>query len=133
VTDEEPGISVLVVEDDEDMRELVRASLENAGIHVVEEAVDGLEALFAVERLDPPPVPTVIVLDNMLPVLTGLNVAERVLQQFPDQRIILFSAFLTPEIRERAKAIGISACASKSELERLPALIIETAEGGPAH
>jgi CheY-like chemotaxis protein len=124
---DEPRVSVLVVDDDDDMRELIKASLANAGLEVVEEAVDGLEALFAVERLDPPPVPTVIVLDNMLPVLTGLNVAERVLQQFPEQRIVLFSAFLTPEIRERAKAIGITACASKSDLSLLPELVKDTA------
>ena len=50
-------------------------------------------ALTAVERLDPPPVPTIIVLDCQMPGLSGLLVAERV--PAPNARQIrLFTAFL---------------------------------------
>jgi hypothetical protein len=50
-------------------------------------------ALTAVERLDPPPIPTVIVLDCQMPGLSGLEVAERV--PAPNARQIrLFTAFL---------------------------------------
>jgi CheY-like chemotaxis protein len=50
-------------------------------------------ALTAVERLDPPPIPTVIVLDCQMPGLSGLLVAERV--PAPNARQIqLFTAFL---------------------------------------
>ena len=84
-------ISVLVADDDADLRLLVRVVLEQAGFDVVEEAIDGEEALAALARLEHPPIPTVMVLDNLMPGLSGLEVAERVLADVPDQRVILFS------------------------------------------
>jgi two-component system chemotaxis response regulator CheY len=117
------AVTVLVVDDEDDIRQLVRAVLEGAGLRVVDEAVDGVEALDSLDTLEAPPVPTVIVLDNRMPGLTGLEVAERVLQRIPEQRIVLFSAFLTDEITARAREVGISACAAKSDVGRLPELI----------
>ncbi|MEY2424142.1 MAG: two-component system, chemotaxis family, chemotaxis protein CheY [Acidimicrobiaceae bacterium] len=117
------AVTVLVVDDEDDIRQLVRAVLEGAGLQVIDEAGDGLEALTTLENLNAPPVPTVIVLDNRMPGLTGLEVAEQVLQKIPDQRIVLFSAFLNDEITGRAQELGISACAAKSDVGRLPALI----------
>jgi CheY-like chemotaxis protein len=117
------AVTVLVVDDEDDIRQLVRAVLEGAGLRVVDEAVNGLEAMDTLETLAAPPVPTVIVLDNRMPGLTGLEVAERVLKQIPQQRIVLFSAFLNDEITGRARELGISACASKSDVGRLPELI----------
>ena len=123
------AVTVLVVDDEDDMRQLVRVVLEGAGLRVVDEAVDGLGALDMLRTLQAPPVPTVIVLDNRMPGLTGLEVAERVLQEIPDQRIVLFSAFLNDEIKERARDLGISACAAKSDVSRLPALIVGMVDG----
>jgi CheY-like chemotaxis protein len=123
------AVTVLVVDDEADIRQLVRAVLEGAGLRVVEEAVDGVEALDALKMLDAPPVPTVIVLDNRMPGLTGLEVAERVLKQIPGQRIVLFSAFLNDEITARAREMGITACANKSEVGRLPEVIAGIVDG----
>ena len=117
------AISVFVADDDADMRLLVRVTLERAGFDVVEEAIDGPDALDAVARLAPPPIPTVMVLDNQMPGLTGLEVAAQVLATTPDQRILLFSAFLDPTVRQRAEEIGVSGCIAKTEVEHLPALI----------
>ncbi len=78
-------------------------------------------------RLAPPPIPTVLVLDNQMPGVSGLDVAERVLATTPGQRIILFSAYLDDDVRQRAHEIGISACVPKSDVNRLPALIEELA------
>ena len=120
-------LTVLVADDEEDMRVLVRRILSSYGIKVVEEAIDGAEALSAIDRRDPPQIPSVLVLDNRLPALSGLEVAAQVLGRLPGQRIILFSAFLTPEIEAHAKAIGIRACLSKDDVARLPTVIAELA------
>ena len=115
-------ITVLIVDDQEDIRVLVRSVLELEGIEVVTEASDGTSALRALGALDPP-VPTVIVLDDSLPELTGLDVAERVLDHVPEQRIILFSAFLTGALRTRAEAMGVRACVGKDDVMSLPEVI----------
>ncbi|MEY2567080.1 MAG: two-component system, NarL family, nitrate/nitrite response regulator NarL [Actinomycetota bacterium] len=116
-------ITVLIADDEEDMRTLARIYLSRAGVEVIAEAIDGSEALDAVRRFEPPPVPTVLVLDNRMPGMSGLEVAQLVLEQVPQQPIVLFSAFLTPEIEQHASAVGIRACLSKSEVARLPEVI----------
>jgi CheY-like chemotaxis protein len=119
------AVTVLVVDDAPDMRFLARAVLESAGLTVVSEAADGPEALERVRALDPPPVPTVILLDNMMPGLTGLEVAERVLADTPEQLIVLFSAYLSDEVKAQADRLGVTACVSKVDVSKLGDIIRE--------
>jgi CheY-like chemotaxis protein len=115
--------SVLVVDDEPDMRVLAKAFLERGGFSVIEEAGNGPEALEQFQHLNPPPTPSVVLLDNRMPGLTGLEVAERMLARYPDQMIVLFSAHLEPEIEAEARAIGVAACVSKMQASRLPEII----------
>jgi two-component system OmpR family response regulator len=68
--------SILVVDDDGHIRQVVRYALERAG-HTVREAKDGAEALREVER-EPP---ELMVLDILLPEDDGLEVCKRVRQK----------------------------------------------------
>jgi CheY-like chemotaxis protein len=115
--------TVLVVDDEPDMRFLARAVLEGSNIEVAAEAVDGADALVALRSLSPPPVPTVVLLDNQMPTLTGVEVAAQILKELPDQIIVLFSAFLSPEIEAEAARLGVAACISKSDAVDLPQMI----------
>jgi CheY-like chemotaxis protein len=115
--------SVFVVDDEPEMRMLARVFLERGGFNVVDEAGDGSQALERFHELDPPPVPSVVLLDNRMPGLTGLEVAELMLAQHPGQVIVLFSAHLDPAVREKARAIGIAACVSKMEASKLAEII----------
>src|ERR1700710_2203042 len=101
--------SVFVVDDEPEMRMLARVFLERGGLHVVHEAEDGPQALERFIELNPPPIPSVVLLDNRMPGLTGLEVAEQMLARHPDQVIVLFSAHLDPAVQEQASAIGITA------------------------
>jgi two-component system, OmpR family, alkaline phosphatase synthesis response regulator PhoP len=64
---------ILVVDDDENLRRLVAAYLESEG-YEVKEAADGQSALASVEVEEP----QLVVLDLMLPGITGLDVARRI-------------------------------------------------------
>lgn len=64
---------ILVVDDEEKIREMVKNYLEKEGFEVVQ-AMDGPEALELVHRESP----SLIVLDWMLPGLSGLEVCRRV-------------------------------------------------------
>jgi CheY-like chemotaxis protein len=116
--------TVLVVDDDEDMRLLVKLKLELSGdIDVVAEAVDGIDALDAYERLEAPPVPQIVLLDNRMPGMTGLEVATHILGRVPDQRIILYTAHVDEDTTARAHHLGITEVVSKSNLAELPSII----------
>jgi CheY-like chemotaxis protein len=65
--------TILVVEDDEDLRRLFRTALTLAG-YTVHEAGDGLEAL---HKIDHSP-PDLVVLDVMLPQISGLVVKQEI-------------------------------------------------------
>src|SRR5436190_23488002 len=104
--------TVLVVDDEPEMRMLVRTFLERGGLSVVDEAGDGPQALELLEHLNPPPIPSVVLLDNRMPGLTGLEVARQMLAKHPHQVIVLFSAHLDADVEEYARSIGIAACVS---------------------
>lgn len=111
-----PG--VLVVDDESDMRLLVEAVIEraNEGLAVVGSAANGAEAIEQWREISP----DVILLDHQMPDMTGLETAAAILAEQPDQRIILFSAFLDAKTRAQATELGILACVPKTELPRLP-------------
>jgi CheY-like chemotaxis protein len=117
--------TMLIVDDEMDMRMLVRVVIEmaNHGLSIVGEAADGDEAIRVWRDLNGPPVPDVIILDNRMPGLTGLEVAEQILAERPGQLIVLYSAFLDDQVRAEAHEIGIATCVSKDDLEQLPAVI----------
>lgn len=54
-----------------------------------------------------------VILDNRMPGLSGMEVAERLLAERPSQIIVLYSAYLDADIRARAAEVGITACVSK--------------------
>ena len=114
--------TVLLVDDERDIRELARLIMEMGGL-VVDEAVDGTQAIQRFIELDPPPKPAVVVLDNRMPGLTGVEVARRMLDIHPEQVILLFSAFLDPATEDAARAIGVTECVSKTDVRRLPDII----------
>ena len=119
--------TMLIVDDEMDMRMLVRVVIEmaNHGLSIVGEASDGDEALRVWRDLDGPPIPDVVILDNRMPGLTGIEVAEQILAERPGQIIVLYSAFLDDEVRAQADEVGIARCVSKEDLDRLPGVIHE--------
>ncbi len=67
--------TIMVVEDDHDIRVSVRALLEEEGYRVIT-VTNGLSALSALERDED--MPQLILLDLMLPVMDGWHFAERI-------------------------------------------------------
>ena len=103
-------IRVLVVDDEPDLRLLLGSLLAlDPRFEVAAEASDGPSAIDAFQKVRP----DVVVLDHRMPGMTGLQVAEVLLAQVPDQPIVLFSAFLDSETRQAATAAGVKAVLSK--------------------
>lgn len=115
---------IVVADDEEDMRVLVRTVITRAnhGLVVESEVENGLEA---VERWRETR-PDVMLLDQRMPGLTGLEAAEQILAEHPTQTIVLFSAFLSDVIRAAAERLGIFACVSKENIFSLPETLWST-------
>lgn len=112
----------MIVDDQSDMRVLVRMVLETAdhGIVVGCEAANGLEALEQIEACDP----YVIIMDEAMPGMCGVDAAVRIKERRPHQSIVLFSAYVTPELRARAAdEAGIRVCLAKEDFDLLPQAI----------
>jgi DNA-binding NarL/FixJ family response regulator len=111
----------LIVDDDDDMRFLVRTLIEaaNEGLAVAGEARSADEAVeqWRLHR------PDVVVLDYRMPGRTGLEAAAEILAEQPEQSIILFSAYLDDDTRAQAAQIGVRACLSKDAYDELAAAL----------
>src|SRR5260370_19837806 len=109
---------ILVVDDEPDMRVLVREIIDqaNEGLRVVGEAATGSEALARWREMKP----TVMVLDQRMPDMTGLEAAEVMLAENPDQQIVMFSAYLDDATIKHAYELGVRVCLHKRDLARIP-------------
>ena len=99
-----PPVSILVVDDDAQIRVLYRKLLECEG-YVVSEAKDGLDALQEVSACSP----DVIVLDAMMPNLDGFECARRLKADVTTREIpiIMVSAANDPEGIEAGLEAGV--------------------------
>jgi CheY-like chemotaxis protein len=121
-------IRTMLVDDQADIRLLMRLMIDLAddGLVVSGEAANGEEALARFADLDP----SVIVLDEMMPGMRGIDVAAEILRTRPTQRILLCSAHLDDTLRARARAAGVTAWLHKDRLDELPAMLKELARAG---
>jgi two-component system, cell cycle response regulator DivK len=107
-----PGTTkkILVVEDNQDSRDLVVKVLESKGFTVIE-AVDGEDALQKAQEERP----ALILLDISLPKLDGYEVTRRLktLDAFRDIPIIALTAHAMKGDREKALAAGCRGYLSK--------------------
>ena len=95
-------MSMMVIEDDEGVRESIAVLLREEG-HTVETASGGAEALRLLRQR---PLPTLIVLDLMMPEMDGIDfrraqLADPALRDIP---VIIISA--RPDVAQQAAALG---------------------------
>jgi CheY-like chemotaxis protein len=93
---------LLVVDDDFSVGKLLRAIFEREGWEV-EYAASGDECLTMVEGTPP----DVIVLDQMMPGLTGIDTARRLRGDGFDKPIVLFSAYLGPDLQTAVRELDL--------------------------
>src|SRR4051812_14992143 len=78
---------ILIVDDDEDIRELLSVVLEAAGYRV-KVAIDGIDAL---EQLQGDQLPALILLDLMMPRMDGQHFLKELRCSFPDVAVVIIS------------------------------------------
>ncbi|HTL62370.1 MAG TPA: response regulator [Nitrospira sp.] len=84
------GETILLVEDDKDVRMAVSDMLTMAG-YTVQEAGDGMEALERLQRMTTPP--TLVLTDVMMPRMTGPQLAKQIHAVMPAVQILYMSGY----------------------------------------
>jgi len=112
---------IVIVEDNEDARQMLKALLE-LGRHEVHDAADGpagIELVVAVE-------PEVAFVDIGLPGMDGYEVARRLRERHKELCLVALSGYGQPEDRRRAVEAGFDMHLLKPvDPERLSAIIAE--------
>jgi CheY-like chemotaxis protein len=101
---------VLVVDDYQPVREIVRTFLEGRGFEVFE-AADGVDAIGKASELSP----DLVVLDLAMPGMNGVEVASVLHQNLPTVPIValtMYEQFFGPML---VSAVGVKAVVSKSD------------------
>jgi CheY-like chemotaxis protein len=80
--------TILIVEDDRDLRHLYKIELEAEGYRILE-AANGIEAKYSVER----ETPDLIIMDIRMPEKDGTEAMNEILMDHADIRVILNTSF----------------------------------------
>lgn len=104
--------SILVVDDYEPFRLVVRKMLERDGFRVIGEASEGISATDAVRRLRP----EVVLMDVHLPGDDGFTVCERLQNLVPVPDVVLTSSHDVASFRRRLRSSSARGFISKADL-----------------
>lgn len=80
---------VLVVDDESDVRVLLKLHINGPGISVVGEAATGADAIRAVDEQRP----DIVVLDLNMPVLDGVEALKVIKERWPSTNVVVHTAF----------------------------------------
>jgi CheY-like chemotaxis protein len=124
------GVSILLVDDDPDGRELIEYALSEAGAAVIT-ASSATEAL---ERFKASP-PSIVVTDVAMPALDGVWLCERIRALTDGHRVpvVALTALVMPKDRDRIRAAGFDAHLPKpygiDDLEKVIELLVRRRPG----
>jgi DNA-binding NarL/FixJ family response regulator len=123
------NVRVLLAEDHQLVRAGIHALLDRmAGVEVVAEVSDGVEAVKVVETLQP----DLVLMDVAMPGLNGLEAASRISKQWPAVRIIMLSMHANEEyLRQALKAGAMGYLLKGADLVELEQAIRTVSGGEP--
>ena len=112
-------LRVVLVDDSDDVRRLLRLALETTGsFEVVAECGDGDEAIALAYRHRP----DLLMLDTSMPRMDGLEALPAIVALCPDTAVVMFSGFEDVRLAARARELGAADFVEKSTpLELIPA------------
>ena len=97
------NVSILLVDDNDITREVLRVVLRSENYNVVGEATDGGVGLDLALKLRP----DIIMLDVVMPKVSGLEVLPKIKDMLPESRVLLVTASKDTETISEAVQAGI--------------------------
>jgi CheY-like chemotaxis protein len=111
---------VLVVEDDPDIREVLEEMLDAGGHHVLT-ASNGKEALGVLDRVQ---APCLVLLDLMMPVMSGFAFLEELTRRPDKERVSVLLISANAQVEQVARGTGVVGFVRKPfDLDNVLALV----------
>jgi DNA-binding NarL/FixJ family response regulator len=125
VTTTERPLRVVVVDDDDDFRLMLRVQLNlQQQIEVVGTAADGREALDVVDSL----LPDAVAMDLLMPVLDGFSAIGELRERQPQVGVVAYTAVAGRYARERVGELGVELVLKSGDPSLLVAALRRSAE-----
>jgi CheY-like chemotaxis protein len=115
------GITLLLVEDDKILQELYNERFVQAGFTVIQ-AFDGMQAI---DKMESHPEIKLVLLDLMLPRLSGYDVLAHVKQNADTKNIPVIIVSALADVDDQARGLQLGAAEYITKGEMLPAAVIE--------
>lgn len=105
------NVKILIADDSDPFRQNLREFIDaNPAWQVCGEAVNGAQAVEMARELNP----DLVILDLAMPIMNGLDAAERLRQEIPHVPLLLCTFYATKDLVGHARMAGISGLVSKS-------------------
>jgi two-component system, chemotaxis family, chemotaxis protein CheY len=102
---------ILVVDDSEPVRDVIRTFLENTGFEVCGQASDGAEAIEKATKLRP----NLIVLDLSMPGMNGAEAAAALQELMPEVPVVVLTMYGDILGHSMASGLGVKAVVAKAD------------------
>jgi len=102
-------LRVLLADDHQILRDGIRRGLENAGEEVVGEASNGEEAVTLMRETHP----DIVLMDLSMPVLDGVSATRRIIEEFPEAKVVVLTMHDDPALTRSALEAGAAAYLTK--------------------
>ncbi len=117
--------SILIVDDESNQRLMIEQALRSLGDDwQFSTASSGHEALAVLEG----PQPDLIITDYHMPMMNGIELIQQIRARFACARIILITAYSSPELSDEAQHLGVNHYLTKpvslSELRHLTSSVL---------
>src|SRR3954469_25820402 len=105
------AVRILLVDDSAEVRRMLttRLAIED-GFEVVGEAANGADAIAQATRHQP----DIVVLDAMMPVLSGVDALPSIIEGSPGSKVVVYSAYTDDPALEKIYDAGAHAVVNKS-------------------
>jgi hypothetical protein len=101
---------VLLVDDTDDIRAVLRDYLHLGGVDIVGEAVDGIDGIAQAELLQP----DWVILDWQMPRMNGIEALPKILAVSPRTKVVMFSSVVHSDAEDAALAAGATGFVEKN-------------------
>jgi len=118
---------ILIADDHDLMRCLIKQEFEDHADWVCFEAVNGQQAVVKATELKP----EIIILDLMMPVMDGMTAAREIVKLLPAVPIAIHTIHFSEQIKCEAKKLGVREVLPKADLASLVSVVEQLLGQGP--